>query len=214
MFRSKKNPFHNVNVYIDFDDDDMRDVSDDPFKVLYETYRAPLQVMLDSGDIEKRNFIEKWGFTKERTCYSLEVSKENMLDANHKNIDIKLAKEGDEAYERLAKVYYDYYKKTHEAINPLTVDFDEFKGVLTDTVYYKDDAGEVELAFVEEDEIAYVYASRPSNAGSFYTSVCEKLFDEHDKIFFEADDVDESAIKLKNLFNGAVVEITETWIYK
>lgn len=214
MFRSKKNPFHNVNVYIGFDDDDMRDVNLDPFKVLYETYRAPLQVMLDSGDIEKRKFIQKWGFRKARTCYSLEVSKEDMLDANHKNIDIKLAKEGDEAYERLAKVYYDYYKKTHEAINPLTVDFDEFKGVLTDTVYYNDDASDVELAFVEENEIAYVYVSSLTNADSFYASVCEKLFAKYDKIFFEADDVDESAIELKNMFNDGVDEITETWIYK
>lgn len=214
MFRTRKNPFNNINVYVDFDYDDMRDVNEDPFKVLYETYRAPLQVMLDSGDIEKRNFIEKWGFKKMRTCYSLEVSKEDMLYANHKNIDIKLAKECDEAYERLAKLYYNYYKKTHEAINLLTVDFDEFKEVLTDTVYYNDDGIDIDIAFVEENEIAYVYVSSLAKASSFYQSVLEKLFNEYEDIFFEADDVDESAMALKNFFKDDVVEITETWIYK
>ncbi len=33
------------------------------------------------------------------------------------------------------------------------------------------------------------------------------------KFFFEADDVDASAMHLKNIFSGGVDEITETWIY-
>ena len=194
MIRTRKNPFHNTNVYIDFDNDDMLDVNKNPFIVIYETYRAPLQIMLDDSNTEKRDFIEKWGFKKMRTCYSLEVSKEDMLEHCERNINLKCAKEGDESYERLAKLYYDYYKKTHEAINPLTVDFNEFKEVLTDTVYYNDDDSDIELAFVEENEIAYVYVSSLSKASGFYQSVLEKLFDEYEEIFFEADDVDESAM--------------------
>ena len=124
-----------------------------------------------------------------------------------------MAKEGDEKYFELAKIYFEYYKKTHESINPLSVDFDEFKKILTRDVYYNDEDG-MALAFVEDNEIAYVYASDLDKADEFFYSLCEKLFNYYEEIFFEADDVDESAMRLKNIFIGGVDEITETWIYK
>lgn len=39
------------------------------------------------------------------------------------------------------------------------------------------------------------------------------MFCEYDTIFFEADDVDECAMRLKNIFSSGVKEVFETWIY-
>ena len=39
------------------------------------------------------------------------------------------------------------------------------------------------------------------------------MFCDYDNIFFEADDVDECAMRLKNIFSSGVKEVFETWIY-
>lgn len=213
MISIKKNPFHKKNIYIKFDLDDMKNINTDTFKSMSEENHAPLQMMVDSSETKKKNFIKKHGFKRMRTCYSLVVSKDDMLSKKIARTNLLFAKEGEAIYDELAKIYFDYYKKKHESVNPLTVDFNEFNKILPNNVYYNDDAG-LQLAFVEDNELAYVFASNPEKADKFYLSVCYKLFDEYREIFFEADDVDESAMRLKNLFSGGVDEITETWIYR
>lgn len=213
MIRTKKNPFHAKNVYIDFDTEDIDVIAHGEFKEISKTYHAPLQMMLDSEDNpKKRDFIKEHGFKKMRTCYSMTVRKDSLISRDASKANISHAREGEAIYEELAKCYYAYYKKTHESINPLTVDFDTFKEVLTKDVYYNME-DETVLAFVEDDEIAYVYASKPQEASGFYISLCEKLFNDYEQIYFEADDVDVSAIELKKLFKDGVDEITETWVY-
>lgn len=39
------------------------------------------------------------------------------------------------------------------------------------------------------------------------------MFCDYDNIFFEADDVDECAMRLKNIFSSVVKDVFETWIY-
>lgn len=213
MISIKKNHFHKKNIYIDFDLDDMKNINRDSFKAISEENHAPLQMMIDGDDTKKKDFIEENGFNRVRTCYGMSVRRDNLIRKETAKINLLLAKEGDEKYFELAKIYFEYYKKTHESINPLSVDFDEFKKILTRDVYYNDEDG-MALAFVEDNEIAYVYASDIAKADEFFYSLCEKLFNDYEEIFFEADDVDESAMRLKNIFIGGVDEITETWIYK
>lgn len=213
MIKTKKNPFHNQNLYIDFDLEDIKNINIDTFRKISEENHAPLQMMLDSKDTVKRNFIKEHGFKRARVCYSMTVRKSDMLSKDISGLKLLHAKEGETIYDELAKIYFDYYKKTHESINPLSVDFDEFKEILTKEVYYNDESG-MNLAFVEDNEIAYVYTSDLDKADEFFKSLCEKLFNDYEEIFFEADDVDESAMHLKNIFIGGVDEITETWIYK
>lgn len=212
MISIKKNHFHKKNIYIDFDLDDMKNINRDSFKAISEENHAPLQMMIDGDDTKKKDFIEENGFKRVRTCYGMSVKKDDLIKKETAKINLFLAKEGDEKYFELAKIYFEYYKKTHESINPLTVDFDEFKNILTKDVYYNDEDG-IALAFVEDNEIAYVYASDLAKADEFFYCLCEKLFNDYEEIFFEADDVDESAMRLKNIFSGGVDEITETWIY-
>lgn len=212
MIKTKKNPFHNQNLYIDFDLDDMKNINIDTFRKISEENHAPLQMMIDHEETDKRDFIKNNGFKRMRVCYGMSVRKRDMLKKCIAKLDLFHAKEGDEKYFELAKIYFEYYKKTHESINPLTVDFDEFKNILTKDVYYNDEDG-MALAFVEDNEIAYVYTSDLDKADEFFYSLCEKLFNYYEEIFFEADDVDESAMRLKNIFIDGVDEITETWIY-
>lgn len=190
----------------------MKNINRDSFKAISEENHAPLQMMIDGDDTKKKDFIEENGFKRVRTCYGMSVKKDDLIKKETAKINLFLAKEGDEKYFELAKIYFEYYKKTHESINPLTVDFDEFKNILTKDVYYNDEDG-IALAFVEDNEIAYVYASDLAKADEFFYCLCEKLFNDYEEIFFEADDVDESAMRLKNIFSGGVDEITETWIY-
>ncbi len=213
MIKTKKNPFHNQNLYIDFDLEDIKNINTDTFKDISKENHAPLQMMIDGSETEKRNFIQEHGFKRARVCYSMTVRKSDMLSKDSSELKLLHAKEGETIYNELAKIYFDYYKKTHDSINPLSVDFDEFKEILTKEVYYNDERG-MNLAFVEDNEIAYVYTSDLDKADEFFKSLCEKLFDDYEEIFFEADDVDQSAMHLKNLFNGGVDEITETWIYR
>ena len=213
MISIKKNHFHKKNIYIDFDLDDMKNINRDSFKAISEENHAPLQMMIDGDDTKKKDFIEENGFNRVRTCYGMSVRRDDLIRKETAKINLLLVKEGVEKYFELAKIYFEYYKKTHESINALTVDFDEFKNILTKDVYYNDEDG-IALAFVEDNEIAYVYASDLAKADEFFYCLCEKLFNDYEEIFFEADDVDASAMRLKNIFIGGVDEITETWIYK
>lgn len=213
MIKTKKNPFHNQNLYIDFDLEDIKNINTDTFKNISKENHAPLQMMLDSEDAVKRDFIKECGFKRMRVCYGMSVRKNDMATKCVAELDLLHAKEGEAIYNDLAKIYFDYYKKTHKSINPLSVDFEEFKEILTKEVYYNEESS-INLAFVEDNEVAYVYTSDLDKADDFFKSLCEKLFNNYEEIFFEADDVDASAMHLKNIFIGGVDEITETWIYR
>lgn len=213
MINTYKNHFHNQNIYLEFDLEDMKNINADTFKTISKENHAPLQMMINIEETKKIDFIKENGFKRSRVCYSMTVRKSDMLSKDISGLKLLHAKEGEAIYDELAKIYFDYYKKTHESINPLSVDFDEFKEILTKEVYYNDESG-MNLAFVEEDEVAYVYTSNLDKADEFFKNLCEKLFDDYEEIFFEADDVDQSAMHLKNLFNDGVDEITETWIYR
>lgn len=213
MISTKKNPFHNQNLYIDFDLEDIKNINMDTFKDISKENHAPLQMMIDSEDTKKIDFIKENGFKRARLCYGMRVTKNDLLNEDKAILDLLHTKKGDAKYIELAKIYFAYYKETHKSINPLTVDFEEFKEILTKEVYYNKESS-LSLAFVEDNEIAYVYTSSFAKADEFFKSLCEKLFNDYEEIFFEADDVDESAMRLKNIFSGGVDEITETWIYR
>lgn len=212
MIRTWKNAFHNRNVYIDFEYEDLKDKKTDPFREIYNAHGVPLQFMVDSSDTFKRNIAKTWGFKKMRSCYSLEVTKDDLISHENRTIKICEANLEDEIYENLSKIYFDYYRSSHEAINPVSASFNEFKEILPDKIYFNQDDG-VSFAFIEKNEIAYVYSDNLEIAEDFFRTVAEKMFCEYDTIFFEADDVDECAMRLKNIFSSGVNDVFETWIY-
>lgn len=70
MLKIYRNAFHNKNIYIDFENEDIGSLLS--FRVIADKYGAPLQIMLDGKDALKRNFISQKGFKLMRTCYSCE----------------------------------------------------------------------------------------------------------------------------------------------
>ena len=212
MIRTWKNAFHNRNVYIDFEYEDLKGEKTDPFREIYNAHGVPLQFMVDSSETFKRVVAKTWGFKKMRSCYSLEVTKDDLISHENRTIKICEANLEDEIYENLSKIYFDYYRNSHEAINHVSASFNEFKEILPDKIYFNQDDG-VSFAFIEKNEIAYVYSDNLEIAGDFFQAVAEKMFCDYDTIFFEADDVDECAMRLKNIFSSGVNDVFETWIY-
>lgn len=207
-----KNAFLNRNVYVDFEYDDLKGEKTDPFREIYDSHGAPLQFMVDSSETLKRDVAKKWGFKKKRSCYSIEVTKDDLISHENRTIKICEASFGDEIFENFSKIYFDYYRNVHEDINPLSASFNEFKEILPEKIYFNRDDG-LSFLFIEKNEIAYVYSDNLENAGDFFRAVVEKMFCDYDTIFFEADDVDECAMQLKSIFSGGLADVFETWIY-
>lgn len=204
MFKTYRNFFHNKNIYIDFDNEDMGSLPS--FRDLADSYGTPLQLMLDGKDALKRDFVSKNGFKLMRTCYSCEFSLTDLCHApSHAKIK-KSVKNRDFSWD-----YYIYYKKTQQAINPLTASFEDFMKILPNEVYYFDNNN---FAFVEDNEIAYVFAEESLIGEDFLLALCHAIFHNYETIVFEADDVDPIAMRLKNNFVNGFVDKTETWIYK
>ena len=204
MFKLYRNAFHDNNIYIDFEDEDMESLPS--FRDLADSYGRPLQLILDGRDALKRDFISKNDFKLMRTCYVCEFSFSDMRPRScHARLK-RAVKNRDFSW-----AYYLHYKKMHQAINPLTATFEEFVKILPDDVYYID---EKNFAFVEDNEIAYVLAEDSLIGDDFLLALCQAIFNNYETIVFEADDVDPIAMRLKNNFLHGFVETTETWIYK
>ena len=204
MLTTHRNDFHNKNIYIDFENEDISSMLS--FRAIADKFDAPLQIMLeDKGDL-KRNFILQNGFKLMRTCYSCEFSSLDLKITPSDTKIITTVKNHEFCWN-----YYNYYKKMHQAINPLTASFEEFVEILPNEVYFVD---EKNFAFVEDNEIAYVLCEETSTGDDFLLDLCHALFCKYGTIVFEADDVDPIAMRLKNKFVNGFVEKTETWIYK
>ena len=107
MIRTWKNAFHNRNVYVDFEYEELKDKKTDPFLEIYNSYDVPLQFMVDSSDTLKRDVAKMWGFKKMRLCYSLEVTKDDLILQENRTIEICEANSEDEIYEDFSKIYFD-----------------------------------------------------------------------------------------------------------
>lgn len=64
MIRTWKNAFHNRNIYIDFEYDDLKIEKTEPFREIYNSHGVPLQYMVDSSDTLKRDVAKMWGFKR------------------------------------------------------------------------------------------------------------------------------------------------------
>lgn len=204
MLTTHRNDFHNKNIYIDFENEDISPMLS--FRAIADKFGAPLQIMLEEKDDLKRNFILQNDFKLVRTCYSCEFSSSDLKIAPSDTKIMTTVKNREFSWN-----YYNHYKKMHQAINPLTASFEEFVEILPNEVYFVD---EKNFAFVEDNEIAYVLCEETSVGDDFLLALCHALFSKYETIVFEADDVDPIAMRLKNKFVNGFVEKTETWIYK
>lgn len=69
------------------------------------------------------------------------------------------------------------------------------------------------LAFVEEEEIAYVWGAEPAALREFLQRLVCRLFRQYDALCFECDDCDWAAICLKSLFRDRNASCVDTCVF-
>jgi hypothetical protein len=72
--------------------------------------------------------------------------------------------------------------------------------------------GTIAGAFVEENEIAYVFSDPGADFGRFADALLSVMFDRFLRIEFEADDTDPAATLLRNRFSVEPSEHFDTYI--
>lgn len=190
--------FHNKHTYIKIND--IKKVKVGDLEALAKD--SPLQIGLDSDQLEVIDLLKKAGFILKRKCYEVEVTREDLKNPiGSPRIETKLTNKGEMAYEKASNLVFRYYKKTHEQVSPLTVDHEKFKEILPDQAFYYEKNGEMILAaFLENEEIAYLVGFEEKLADDFINDLLIYLFGKYKEIFFEADTTDPLATKLKNKF--------------
>ncbi len=207
------NSFHSQNQYIRLDLFRYESSLALPlFSLLYQTIKKPLQVMVSSDNSEQVDFLLAGGFACKRKCYEVEVTSKDYSPSNTA-FPPGIAKRGEPEYAVCCRLLYDYYKGTHEAINPLTADLAAFCEDLPVGVFYAKSGNQIQhFAFVEENEIAYIGSMDADHIQPFAESVASRLFAEYESICFECDDCDIAAMALKSLFHIEPQKSYDTYI--
>ena len=110
---------------------------------------------------------------------------------------------------------YAHYIDTHRVINPWTAEFPDFCRKLPGEAVYESDGERIaNLAFVDNGEIAYIYAADKDRFVPFAASLIGWLFSRHDTVTFESDNCDWTAMELKAMFANQDENSFDTYIYK
>ena len=208
------NPYHNRNYYLDMDfvSLDCGEVRE-MFEEIALKLKKPLQVMISSEENEKVAFLESAGFVCKRRCYETEAEKQDYIGQNCAG-EIRYAFAGQDIYQQCCELMLDRYCLLHKAINPWTGSREDFFKELPDCVAYTCIDGKLScFAFIEKEEIAYVYGTDQKEFRSFSEELITKMFQEQELITFESDDCDEIAMELKRLFINQSEESFNTYVF-
>ena len=212
-----RNPYHVSNCYINYDSDGIVGIGDANIsQIIADEEKSPLQTMVSSLETQKAMFLASQGFTKVRMCHDREVAIQDLVSTfPSQESNISTANRGQGDYQDCCELMFEYYKDTHESINPLSSTFDVFTELMPAEVFYaRGDHGIQHVAFVHDNEISYVGSRDEITFDSFAFAVVKELFKENQSIVFEADNVDWAAMALNNLFPTDSTETFDTWIFK
>lgn len=192
--------FHKNNIYIKISDPEK--ISPGDFEEISKKYLKPIQIGIYSDRSHLVDLLKKSGFIKKRSTYECKVKVSDLKKSlEDPAINLEIAVIGSEFYNKSAKLLYDYYKMTHESVNPLAVGFDEFCQVLPkNALFYKKESEIIFAAFIEENEIAYLAGFFDKETDVFLNAILAYMFDSFEEIFFEADDTDPLATILRDKF--------------
>lgn len=209
------NLYHNGHYYLkpqlqDYD----TEVAEEVFSLLSQRLDKPMQVMVSSKDEEVISFIQTAGFRCRRKCYEIEAFIQDYIGKTTGET-LSFAVKGHVIYEKCCEIMLDRYISTHKAINPWTGTKETFFKMLPKVVFYEMDNNRIKnFAFVEDNEIAYVCGVDRSDFVLFAQNLITEMFKQNEAIVFEADDCDEYAVELKNLFTNQSEESFDTYILK
>lgn len=192
-FKVKTNPLHNANYYLDADFTGL-DVTNAKkiFEEFAQSLDKPLQVMISSEEAEAGIQDYVGDKVEGKLLYSFA---------------------GEESYEQCRELMLDRYILTHRNINPWTETKEEFFSELPERVEYFCKEGKLEsFAFIEDDEIAYVWGDNVQVFHKFAQVLVTEMLQKYEMITFEADDCDEIAMELKSMFVNQSEESFDTYI--
>jgi hypothetical protein len=207
------NPGHMGNRYVKLALDRYdKSISAELFRLLREITGRPLQAMIESDNTEQVRFLIAGGFVCKRKCYEVEASAEDYV-GEQSNVPLSNTKKGEGLYNRCCEILFDHYVETHRAVNPWTAGYEAFLENLPETVVYQERDGRITaLAFVEENEIAFVCSVDKPGFADFAASLITEMFERHETIFFESDDCDWPAMAMKSMFANLGNRSFDTYI--
>jgi len=207
------NPFHNHNYYADIDYTGINvNNAGKIFEEIAQGLDKPLQVMIFSGEVRKIEVLEAAGFQCKRKCYEVEAQRQDYIGEDC-DAEILYSDLGEEIYRQCCELMLKRYIMTHEGVSPWTGSKEAFCGELPERVAYFPAGGKVScFAFIEEEEIAYVYGESVQEFRVFAQALISELFRKYEAITFEADDCDDMAMELKSLFINQEEESFDTYI--
>ncbi len=212
--RLSENPYHKQNCYIELKLECYDSlISAELFENLFQMTQRPLQAMVHSGNTQITSFLTAGGFVLKRKCYEVEATKEDWVGTGVP-APLCSAHEGDEIYDLCCKLMHERYKDTHKDINPWTAGLSDFRENLPSDVLYELDGDTiVNLAFIEDNEIAYVYSANSARFSGFAVALVNNLFAEYETVFFESDDCDWVAMRLRGMFVNQEEMSFDTYVF-
>lgn len=213
-FVAYDNEFHKNHKYIYFKFDFKKTKNlKDVYNQIKTYFNKSLQIMVDSKETATITMISESGFKLRRRSFERcfkEIDIKKHLDIIE---DIKLIKSIDSLYEEAVIKAYNHYVETHKEINPLTVNIETFRSVLPNDVYLQiEDDKIINYVFVEENELCYMGSEKLNTFDGFVYTIIKEVLKTNEEITFEADDTDEVAMKLKQLFNDKSTDSFNTYI--
>lgn len=214
--KTYENPFHRGHLYFVMEDEDTEEEIIQNINDLLLEDEKPLQTAVFSDDSEHIRLLTKMGFLLKRKCYEMDVCRSDLLLPLEKNqSEFLKAEKGSETYAACAEMMFRYYAVTHASVNPLTASLEEFTNILPSSAVYTETNGVIgALAFIEKNEIAYLASDSPEDLPSFFEALLARMFEKYARIFFEADNVDPTAMTLMNMFSKKPLVSFDTYIKK
>lgn len=213
--RIKENPYHNTHYYLDinFERVDL-DNESRIFREIMSSLDKPLQVMISSKEEHNIAVLEAAGFLCKRKCYEVEAQKKDYIGIE-KSLPIRYSYRGEKIYEICCELMMNRYIATHQKVSPWTGNKDDFAVQLPDGVIYLRAEDDIScFAFIEDEEIAYMYGKNLNEFHEFAQVLITSMFRDHESITFEADDCDEMAMELRRLFINQSEDSFDTYVLR
>lgn len=209
-----ENPYHAQNQYLKWNLCPLdHEFSAELFEELHQIAGRPLQVMVDSDNRELCDFLMAGGFQCRRKCFEVEAAAEDYIGPKPQAA-LEYTRIGNADYVRCCELMYERYCETHKEVNPWTAGQEAFLAELPAEVFYLQREGNIiALAFVERNEIAYITAAEDGELERFAVSLTAKLLKEYGSLFFESDDCDWAAMRLRAMFAHQSDTSFDTYIY-
>lgn len=209
-----ENNFHHKHAHISLDLNEYNaQIGLELFPKLRNELKASLQTLIHSSECRVADFLLASGFARKRRCYEIEATRQAYLGP-WSDRELPIAYRGEAEYDACCKMLYGYYQRTHAAINPLTATLEQFCRILPDRAYYQGNEGQLKhLAFIDENEIAYIATTENASFGEFAAAIVCRILSAYHSVNVESDDCDDAAMTLRSLFLHDDLS-NDTYIYE